>query len=276
MRFLFALMSLGILTQCQPIPAPSQPAAIPTARADVPSEVDTQPTEPPSPTSSPAYTHKILNGITFQGVSFDSRSHQLVVMDQANGPGSRYANASAAGQAADGIAAINGGFFTPEGKPLGLVISRGESAGYWNSASSLGSAVWHRPKNGSPRITRRDTLGFPRAKGMQELLQAGPLLIENSTTVSGLNTTNLRDRSIMLWDGQHQWWIGTTSPCSLDQLAKCLAQQSPTIWSVKIALNLDGGSSCDLWISDEIAEKSISTHSFFSRKARNYLVLQPK
>ncbi len=276
MRIALPLISLGLLTQCHPVP----PVLAPPPEKPAPTQAgiaETPPAKPPSPpVSAPRYAQKIINGITFQGVSFDSRSHQLSIADQSNGPGTEYQQASDAGQANSGIAAINGGFFTPEGKPLGLVVSNGNTAGYWNSASSLGSAAWHRPKNGIPRITRRETLGFKNAKGMQELLQSGPMLIDNSLSVTDLNKTNIRDRSIILWNGKNQWWIGITSPCSLNQLANSLSKHSPTPWTVKSALNLDGGSSCDLWVSGKIAGKPISSHSIWTRKVRNYLVLQSK
>ncbi|HSP41690.1 MAG TPA: hypothetical protein VLO11_02365, partial [Luteolibacter sp.] len=84
-----------------------------------------------------------LSGVTFEGVSFDSRRHRLVVVEQQGAPGSRFDDAENAVQSVGGLAAVNGGFFTPEGEPLGLVIANAKRFGVWNSASSLGSGVWH-------------------------------------------------------------------------------------------------------------------------------------
>ena len=54
-------------------------------------------------------------------VSFDRRNYRLVVADQPSGPGSRYDDAEDAGNGH--LASINGGFFTPAGSPLGLVVT---------------------------------------------------------------------------------------------------------------------------------------------------------
>lgn len=56
-----------------------------------------------------------------------------------------------------GLLAINAGFFTPEGKPLGLVVSDGKISGTWNSASSLGTAIFKESISGSSSISRRSS-----------------------------------------------------------------------------------------------------------------------
>ena len=78
---------------------------------DLQKKVNTQPL-------LPAQLHKIEhNGIKFHIVTFDSRKQELTISDQLNGPGSLYKDAQAATRSNNGIAAINAGFFTPEGKP---------------------------------------------------------------------------------------------------------------------------------------------------------------
>ena len=185
----------------------------------------------------------------FEGVAFDSRSHRLVVVDQAGGPGSQFPDAAAAGRSRGGIAAVNAGFFTPEGNPLGLVVASGKRAGAWNTASSLGSGVWHEDSAGNPAISRRENLGRQGAGNQRELLQAGPMLVENGRAVSGLDPTKSSVRTIILWDGGTRWWIGRASACTLAELAATLARSPPAGWPTRHALNLDGGRSSDLWIS---------------------------
>src|SRR5690606_35570644 len=116
-----------------------------------------------------------VGDIALDGVQFDSRLHRLVVADQTGGPGSKWPDSQKAGEAFGGIAAINAGFFTPEGDPLGLVVTDGDPRGYWNSASSLGSAVWYEDQAGNSGIARREKLGKGAAARMRELVQAGPL-----------------------------------------------------------------------------------------------------
>ena len=168
---------------------------------------------------------------------------------------------------------MNAGFFTPEGGPLGLVVSSGKISGAWNSASSLGSGAWFRDPAGVMTIARREKLGRTRASAMPELIQAGPLLVVNRQPVSGLEATKSSARSIILWDGGTRWWIGCGSPCTLAALGQALANSSPAGWPVHAALNLDGGRSSDLWIADSVPGGPILKRPLWNRPVRNFLVL---
>lgn len=228
---------------------------------------------PPKPVLPPLIARREISGITFEGVAFDSRSHRLVVADQPGGPGSLHADSAAAAKSRGGIAAVNAGFFTPEGAPLGLVASAGKISGAWNAASSLGSGVWHENRAGRSAITRRETLGRGKAAASRELIQAGPLLVENSRAVGGLEATKASARTAIIWDGGSRWWIGCTSPCTLAALAEALDAGEPANWSVRQALNLDGGRSSDLWISETLAGGPILRRPPWNRPVRNFLVL---
>ena len=224
----------------------------------------------------PPRVHRVTrSGVTFEGVSFDDRSHRLRVVDQDGAPGARFADAAAAAALVDGLAAVNGGFFTPEGGPLGLVIANGKRYGAWNSASSLGSGVWHADAAGNAAISRREALGKTRAAAMQELLQAGPMLVADGRAVGGLDATKSSVRTVILWDGGHRWWIGRTSPCTLARCAELLATAPPAGWTVRQALNLDGGRSSELWVSGNVAGGPLKARPPWNRPVRNFLVLVP-
>ena len=265
MRFLIGLLVLLPLTGCFPA-KPVQPTA--AARVVPPRRVETT-----TPASSPRVIVREISGIEFAGVAFDSRGHHLVVVDQPNGPGSRYPDSESAAHSLGGSAAVNAGFFTPEGAPLGLVVSSGKISGAWNSASSLGSGAWFRDPAGVMAIARREKLGRTRASAMPELIQAGPLLVENRQPVSGLEATKSSARSVILWDGGTRWWIGCGSPCTLAALGQALANSSPAGWPVHAALNLDGGRSSDLWIADSVPGGPILKRPLWNRPVRNFLVL---
>ena len=226
------------------------------------------------PVEAPRLLRVTLSGVTFEGVSFDSRRHRLVVVEQQGAQGSRFADAEVAAQSVGGLAAVNGGFFTPEGEPLGLVIANGRRFGVWNSASSLGSGVWHVDAAGNMGISRRQALGKARAMPMQELLQAGPMLVADGRAVSGLETTKTRARTVVVWDGGHRWWIGRTAPCTLARCAEILAASSPAGWPVKQALNLDGGRSSELWVSKTISGGPLKSRPLWNKPVRNFLVLK--
>jgi exopolysaccharide biosynthesis protein len=217
-----------------------------------------------------------IAGITFEGVSFDSQTHHLMVADQPNGPGTLYPDAVTAGRSFGGLAAVNAGFFTPEGAPLGLVASSGRLAGSWNAVSSLGSGVWYTSTTGNTAIARRGSFRRPDASTMRELIQAGPLLVENGRTVSGLESTKTSARTLILWDGDDQWWIGRTSPCTLAALGNAIATGQLAAWPTRSALNLDGGRSSDLWISGAVTGGPMIRRPVWNRPVRNFLVLLPK
>jgi len=277
MRFLPALFLLLGLASCstqpEPVCAPlaAKPVAptLPTAPEPV-----SKPVEPPVSASRNAeVTRREISGITFEGVIFDSRRHRLLVADQTGGPGSRWPDAETAGKSRNALAAINAGFFTPEGAPLGLVRSAGKPAGHWNS-SSLGSGFWH--DSGNPAISRRGNFTASNAKNATELIQAGPLLVENGRPVSGLDDQKPSVRTVILWDGGTGWWIGRSGPCTLSALSKALASDSPTGWPIRHALNLDGGRSSDLWVSNVISGGPLVRRAAWNRPVRNFLLLVEK
>lgn len=280
LRAVFAL-SLPVLTfsACRPAApldairgqAPPAPPSHPAVTALL---APPNPQAPSSPAKAPALTQVFIRGIHFEGASFDARSHRLLVIDQPNGPASTFATCQEVARQHDALLALNAGFFTPDGDPLGLVISKGKRTGAWNSASSLGSGIFSESATGHLSITRR---GSPTAfLDARELIQAGPLLTENGGAVGGLDAGKIAVRSILLTDGGTRWWIGKTSACSLAGLGEALASQSPASWPVQHALNLDGGRSTDLYVSARIPGGSFERRGFLNRPVRNFLILKPK
>lgn len=211
-----------------------------------------------------------IQGITFQTVFYDSRTHKLVVADQKKGPGSDFLDAKAAAASEpDILAAINAGFFTPEGKPLGFLISKGTLTGSKNS-SSLGAGVYQ-IKNGVQSLIRQASFS---KNGVQEALQSGPFLVWNKKAPSRLSNERPRARSLILTDGKHNWAIAQTSPTTLSHLGTVLSSTPFNGWTVQSALNLDGGRSCDLFVSPSISGGGIHHRSFIAKPVRNFLLLK--
>jgi uncharacterized protein YigE (DUF2233 family) len=275
MRCVFYLLCCSSLLGCLPV-RPSTPADHPAtspAKRAVPHQVASLAAAPPPSSTTPAFapqvTRGLLSGILFEGVAFDSRSHRLVVADQAEGPGSRWPDAEAAASAYHGLAAINAGFFTPQGEPLGKVVAAGIPVGSWNRSSSLGSGVWLEAANAM--LKRREAV--PASLAARELIQAGPMLVENHQPVAGLEATKSSVRTVILWDGASRWWIGRASACTLDALAHALTSARPAAWPVRHALNLDGGRSADLAIGAAVRGGPLVRRAAWNRPVRNFLVL---
>lgn len=270
-----ALMAIP-LVGCYPAPPHRPPERIQAAQAPAAMPAPAAARVFEMPAAAPRFTAAEISGITFEGVAFDSRDHRLEVADQPAGPGSKFADAAAATRSRGGIAGINAGFFTPEGEPLGLAISSGNISGSWNSVSSLGSGIWFENHSGKMGIVRREILGRAAAGQCMELLQAGPLLLENGRSVGGLESIKTSARTVILSDGNTRWWIGRSSPCSLSALAQALGSGQPAGWPVRHALNLDGGRSSDLWVSATIPGGPVSRRPPWNRPVRNFLVLIPR
>lgn len=210
-----------------------------------------------------------LSGISITAVAFDIRSHRLVVADQPGGPGSVWPDAKSAAASRNGIAAVNGGFFTPQGAPLGLVIASGKRTGSLNRASSLGAGCF--VDDGSPALVRRES---GRSGG--ELLQSGPFLIEKGRAIPGLSPESSTARTFIGWDGASGWFIARGGPCSLADLAKALEGAKIGGVACQIVLNLDGGRSSDLWAGSSVNGGPVTQRPFWNKPVRNFLVLQPR
>lgn len=271
----------ALLASCS---SPSPRAAAPTPPPPLPAAVPVTPTRtqatispaiapkisPPPPAPGPKHPLKArtvsLNGTQFTAVTFDRRDYFLKVVDQKNGPGSQFSSAQAAGSGS--LAAINGGFFSPEGKPVGLVITGGETRGYFNSNSSIGTGILD-GKNVT--LSSRDSY-----RKSDELLQTGPRLVWADETLTGLSTTNDRPRSLMIWDGHNHFGLVYADSATLKGLSNNLKSQPLKGFKINYAVNLDGGTSCDLWISGSVPGGGLTRNSFFRKNARNYLALRKR
>lgn len=225
------------------------------------------------PSNIPKHPTKVqtvsYNGTKFSALTFDRRDYTLEVIDQKNGPGTEYQNAEAAGKGA--LAAINGGFFTPEGAPLGLVITNGETRGNFNTASSLGTGLVDGEK-----LTLISRKIYKKNTTTKELLQTGPRLVWAGEKLTGLSSAKPRARSLLIWDGDQHFGLVYADTASLQGLANNLKTIPLPNFKIKYALNLDGGTSCDLWVSNQITGGPVNKRSFITKKARNYLVLKKR
>jgi hypothetical protein len=218
-----------------------------------------------------------VQNLKLQILTFDSRTHQLEVLDNENGPGTGASSARQAAATRAALAAINGGFFTPEGTPLGLVVEGGRRYGTLSN-SSLGSGFYLLPSNqqASRIIRRTDWSTATSGQSPNHALQSGPFLLENGQPVAGLSTSRPRPRSFLLWDGFHGWALAHSTSTTLAQLSKALATQPVPGFAIHHALNLDGGSSCDLWVSSSVKGGPVSIRPLWAKDVRNYLILTPR
>lgn len=206
--------------------------------------------------------------IRIEGFSFEDRQHSFRVVDEEGLAAQRHGGLDPAMRWAGAVAGINGGFFSPEGAPLGLMVADGKRTGRL-ARGSLTSGLIIRTERGLFlwRVAEYEAKGSPEAR---QLLQAGPFLVDANAKVPGLEATKSRVRSFVAHDGKHGWVIATTSSCTLAGLADALARTAELDGvAIQRALNLDGGSSTGFWIAGKMTRRPWS-------KVRNYLAVVPK
>lgn len=210
------------------------------------------------------------NNITLHYVTFDSRLYDIEVADQPNGPGSLWKDAKSAAKAHGALVAINAGFFTPEGKPLGLCIDDGLKSGFFNQ-SSLGAGALQVTKQGEAEIIRRSKIN---TKNAQHLLQAGPFLREKGRSISHLSEKEARPRSFIAWDGKNGWMLGYVEKITLKDLGHYLKSLDIPGFKIETVLNLDGGRSSQLYVSKHMGGREKQVQPFMNRKVRNFILVK--
>jgi len=131
--------------------------------------------------------------------------------------------------------------------------------------------VWYESRQKSEIVRRHRA-----PQRARELLQAGPLLIEKSQIVSGLNAERSSARSLIAWDGKNQWCIARTSSCTLRQLAVSLNTGKACVFPIHMAMNLDGGRSAEMYVDRAIAGGPVFERPLWNTSVRNYLAVLPR
>ena len=168
------------------------------------------------------------------------------------------------------IAGVNGGFFTKEYQPLGLVVAGGRRINQFQSSKLLSGVVYC--DHLGIHIVRRSA--FRDHSKISALLQTGPYLVEHNQAIRGLEAAKSRSRSFVATDWRGNWAFGATSSVTLAELSEILASSRPvTGWRVNRAINLDGGSSTGFFF-DRLDEDDLSTPPWGS--VRNLLGVRAK
>jgi exopolysaccharide biosynthesis protein len=196
---------------------------------------------------------------------FSSKSATVRVIDNPTGND----DLAAAMRREHCVAGVNGGYFDPEDKPVGLVISAGKLIAPLRKARLLSGVL----VANAGRVHLLRTAEYSPKRKADEALQCGPFLVDRGQPVPGLNDTRPARRTFVLASGPERAAIGFCSAVTLAQLAKILATTgiAPDL-KVQRALNFDGGSSSAFWFVGERAPFSISEQ----KTVRNFVGIVPK
>ena len=168
------------------------------------------------------------------------------------------------------VCGVNGGYFDPEFKPIGLRVADGSIFSPLRRARLI-TGILVQSDRGIEVIRAGE---FSRAKRIIAAVQSGPFLVEGNKRIRGLNESQLARRTFAGITMNDRVFLGVCSDVSLAQLANILATL-PVAADSKIrgAMNLDGGSSSAFWFAREDG----STFSISGRKpVRDFVGIMPK
>lgn len=281
---LFLLPVVALSACVAPLPPPPFHEPIPPPLVAMPLDEPPDFTPAPlAPVESPATSRRVrplmggqawlhefeAGGAAWQVVVFDARHNTLRVVDQPDSWGGGGAVDDVL-DAAGAIAGVNGGFFSTNFEPLGLMVAKGRRTGSWQTNKLLtGSLV---VSQGMPRLVwnaegRSET-------GASDFLQAGPRLVDGGRAMTSLDRTKNAARTFLATNGGTMWAIGVVRSTSLAELGRLLASRDLIPgFVVNRALNLDGGRSSALHA--RLSDGSTITEPGWST-VRNYLAVVPR
>jgi uncharacterized protein YigE (DUF2233 family) len=204
---------------------------------------------------------------TLQFAVFNTKTATLRVIDD---PADAHASLAGTMQRENCIAGVNGGYFDPQGAPVGLLIADGQVVLPKQKARLLSGVV--SVMNGRLQIQRAAEYS-PKAKP-SAARQCGPFLVDAGKAVPGLNDTRAARRTFVASNGADQAAIGYSSHVTLAQLASILA--TPAVAAdlkIQRALNMDGGSSSGFWFKGDNGE-AFSLRE--QKSVRDYLAVVAK
>ncbi len=154
------------------------------------------------------------------------------------------------------LVAINGSFFTPEYQATALLVSDGNVSG--TSYTDFGGMLSVAPDGGVSLRALRDQPYDP-AESIEQALQSFPMLVFPGGEPAAIEDDRRRARrSAVAIDraGRLLLLVSSTSDFTLRGLADWLSQSD---LDVDRALNLDGGSSTGLYLSDGVLQEAIDS-----------------
>jgi len=141
------------------------------------------------------------------------------------------------------LAAVNGGYFDPDYKPIGLLIVDGTMIAPLQKARLLSGVLSASAKK--VQISR--VAEFSMAQKPDAAVECGPMIVDLGKSVRGLEATKLARRTFVAIGAGDKAALGFCSDVTLADLSSILASISIPDFKIQRILNLDGGSSSAFW-----------------------------
>jgi uncharacterized protein YigE (DUF2233 family) len=171
---------------------------------------------------------------------FSTKSCRLRVIDQPNEPRVDLEETMNRGNF---LAAVNGGYFDPDYKPIGLLVVDGTMIAPLQKARLLSGVLSASAKK--VQISR--VAEFSMGQKPSAAVECGPMVVDLGKSVRGLESTRAARRTFAAVGAGDKAALGFCSEVTLADLSNILSTIVNPDFKILRALNLDGGSSSAFW-----------------------------
>jgi Phosphodiester glycosidase len=197
---------------------------------------------------------------------FSTKACRLRVIDQPSEPRVELEEAMNRGNF---LAAVNGGYFDPEYRPIGLLIVDGALLTPLQRARLLSGVLTASAK----KVQIARVAEFSLIPKPDMAIECGPMIIDLGKAVRGLESTRLARRTFAAVGAGDKAALGFCSEVTLADLSNILATSLIVDFKIQRALNLDGGSSSAFWFK----RANGSAFSIGEEKpVRDFIAIVPK
>ena len=197
---------------------------------------------------------------------FSTKSCRLRVVDQASAPRIDLEDVMTRGNF---LAGVNGGYFDPEYRPIGLLIVDGTTIAPLQKARLLSGVLSASAKK--VQISR--IAEFSLTQKPDAAVECGPMIVDLGKSVRGLESSKTARRTFAAVSSGDKAALGFCSDVTLADLSSILAIVTIPDFKIQRALNLDGGSSSAFWFK----RANGSAFSIAEQKpVRDFVAIVPK
>jgi uncharacterized protein YigE (DUF2233 family) len=197
---------------------------------------------------------------------FSTKSCRLRVIDQASEPRVDLEEAMSRGSF---LAAVNGGYFDPDYKPIGLLVVDGTIIAPLQKARLLSGVL----SASARKVQISRVAEFSMAQKLDAAVECGPMVVDLGKSVRGLESTRAARRTFAAVGAGDKAALGFCSEVTLADLSNILSTIVTPDFKILRALNLDGGSSSAFWFK----RANGSAFSIAEQKpVRDFVAIVPK
>jgi len=167
------------------------------------------------------------------------------------------------------LAGVNGGYFDPDYRPIGLLVADGRTIAPLQRARLLTGVL--SALAGKVQIWRVGE--FSRQQRADAAIECGPMIVDFGKPVRGLDSARPARRTFAAVAANDRAALGFCYDIRLADFATILVLPFATDFKIQRALNLDGGSSSAFWF----ARKDGSAFSIPEQKTvRDFVGVMPR